>query len=186
MRKASALIQCILAVSLAIWGIKLLLPKRNVYGNPKSETLIMQCQIPSTEVIIRLYEGTGGMLANDWHTVTFLGGKSSFWTGKFFREKQFLYTYFDPRVRAIECRKDRVEILIGDRPSKLTLPLEQIKNKLIYRPMIFYRGRQEEASIDSLQILIWIFGVFLELISIWILKRSLKQITSKKVGNGFG
>jgi hypothetical protein len=149
MRKGSALIQGILALSLAIWGIKLLLPERNVYGNPQSETLIMQCQLPSTEVIIRLYEGKGGFLANDWYTLTFLGGKSSFWAGKFFREKQFFYTYFEPKIRAIECRKDRVEILIGDRPSKLTLTLEQIKNKLIHRPIIFYRGQQEEASIDS-------------------------------------
>jgi hypothetical protein len=174
MIKVRASLQCIIALSIALVGIKLLFPEynRNVFGDPHDETLRMQCQIPSTEAIIRLYEGTGGMLVADRYSLTlFEGGKSS-------KEKQIFYTYSTPSIKSISCRKDRVEIFTYDQTFKLTLTLEKIKNELIEQPMTFYRGYKEKAYIPPLwvRVLPLILGIFLELISIWILIRSVKQV----------
>jgi len=122
MRKASALVQCILALLLAILGIKLLLPDRNVWGNPQLETLMMQCQIPSTEAIIRLYQGNGGATVAYWYSVTFDNGK-------FLGEKQIFHTYAYPSIKSIDCRADGVTVLADEQTFNFNL--EQIKNQLI-------------------------------------------------------
>jgi hypothetical protein len=170
-------LQVSVALYLALIGIKLLFPdyERNLPGDSKSETLMMQCQIPSTEAIVRLYEGKGG----DWYTITFSEGKSNLLEGKIFREKEIFYAYSSPRLESIKCNKKGLEIfpLSG---QNLILTLEQIKNKLIYKPMYLYRGQQEELSVPTLDIPRLILGMFLELISIWILVRSVKQVRASK------
>jgi hypothetical protein len=174
MKKASALIQGILALSLAIWGVKLLLPGRNVFGNPHSETLMMQCQIPSTEATVRLYEANGGATVAYSYSVTFD-------RGKFPGEKQFFYTYAYPSIQSIDCRSDRVIVLTDE--QTFNLPVEQIKKQLIARPMGFYRGQKQKSYMQPLRGIALIFGVFLELVSVWILMRSLKQFrTSLNAG----
>ncbi|MGQ4647474.1 hypothetical protein [Lyngbya aestuarii] len=168
MRKASALILGLLALILAIWGIKLLLSERNVFGNPQLETLMAQCQIPSTETetTIRLYEGNGGATVAYSYSVTFF-------EGKFFREKQFFYTYGFPVIKSIDCHNDRVSIFTDEETFDFTL--EQIKSKLIHQPIGFYKGQQQKSSIQPLRVLTLTFGLFLELVSAWILRMSLKQ-----------
>jgi len=172
MRKASALILGLIALTLAIWGVKLLLPERNVFGNPQSETLMTQCQMHSTGATVRLYQGNGGATVAYWYSITF-------WQGKFSREKQIFYTYGFPRIKSIACRNDRVAVLTDEQTFNLTL--EQITNKLIDQPIGFYKGQEQKASIQPLRVLTLIFGIFLELISFWILRRSLKQFRASLI-----
>lgn len=171
MRKASALVQSILALLLAILGVKLLLPDRNVWGNPQFETLMMQCQIPSTEAIIRLYQGNGGATVAYWYSVTFDDGK-------FPGEKHIFYAYAYPSIKSIDCRADRVAVLADE--QKFNFTIEQIKNKLINQPIGFYRGEPKQKAIQPLRILMLSFGVLLELISVWILIRSFKQFRASR------
>lgn len=174
-------LQASVSLYLALVGIKLLFPdyERNLPGDSKSETLMMQCQIPSTEAIVRLYEGKGGMLAADWYTITFSEGKDTLLEGKIFREKEIFHAYSSPTLESIKCNKKGLEISLLHEPN-LILTLEQIKNKLIYKPMYFYRGQQQELSVPTLDIPRLISGMFLELISIWILGRSVKQLRASK------
>jgi len=171
MRKASALVQCILALLLAIWGVKLLLPDRNVWGNPQFETLMMQCQIPSTEVVIRLYESNGGA------TVTF-GYSVTVDSGKFLGEKQIFHAYAYPSIKSIDCHADGITVYAEDKIFNFSV--EQIKNELINQPIGFYRGETQQKSIQPLRILTLSFGVLLELISLWILSRSFKQFRASQ------
>lgn len=171
MRKASALVQCILALLLAIWGVKLLLPDRNVWGNPQLETLMMQCQIPSTEAVIRLYQGNAGATVAYWYSVTFDNGK-------FPTEKQIFHTYAYPSIQSIDCRPDEVTVLADE--QSWTFSLKEIKNQLINQPIGFYRGEPQQKSIQPLRILTLSFGVLLELISVWILSRSFKQFRASQ------
>lgn len=171
MRKASALVQCILALLLAIWGVKLLLPDRNVWGNPQLETLMMQCQIPSTEAVIRLYQGNGGATVAYWYSVTFDNGK-------FPTEKQIFHTYAYPSIQSIDCRPDEVTVLADE--QSWTFSIKEIKNQLINQPIGFYRGEPQQKSIQPLRILTLSFGVLLELISVWILSRSFKQFRASQ------
>ena len=169
--KVTVLIQCILALVLAILGVKLLLPDRNVWGNPQFETLMMQCQIPSTEAIIRLYQGNGGATVAYWYSVTFD-------YGKFLGEKQIFYAYAYPSIQSIDCRADEVTVLADE--QSWTFSLKEIKNQLINQPIGFYKGETQQKSIQPLRILTLSFGVLLELISVWILSRSFKQFRASR------
>ncbi|WP_044207416.1 hypothetical protein [Coleofasciculus chthonoplastes] len=171
MRKVSALAQCILALVLAIWGVKLLLPDRNVWGNPQFETLMMQCQIPSTEAIIRLYQGNGGATVAYWYSVTFDHGK-------FPGEKQIFHAYAYPSIQSIDCHTDGITVFTDEQDFNLTL--EQIKNQLIKQPIGFYKGELQQKSIQPLRILTLSSGVLLESISVWILSRSFKQFRASR------
>lgn len=164
-KKASALFFGLLALTLAIWGIKQLLPERNVFGNPQSEKLVTQCQIPAAKATIRLYEGNGNATVASWYSVTLAGGHFS-------REQQFFYTYGSPSIQSIECRAADVAILTEDKRFNLTL--KQIQNELIHQPMGFYKGEQQEPFVQPLRIIVISWGLFLELVSAGFLWKSVK------------
>lgn len=164
-KKASALFFGLLALALAIWGIKQLLPERNVFGNPELEKLVTQCQIPAAQLTVRLYEGNGDATVANWYSVTLEGGNFS-------REQQFFYTYGWPSIKSIECRSTEVVIIAEDKRFNLTL--KQIKHELIHHPMGFYKGQPQESFVQPLRILVIIWGLLLELISAGIVWKSIK------------
>jgi hypothetical protein len=168
-KKASALFFGLLALALAIWGIKQLLPERNVFGNPQSETLVTQCQIPATKATVRLYEGNGDATVANWYSVTLDGGSFS-------REKQFFYTYGWPSIKSIECRAAEVVIITEDK--RFNLALKQIKNELIHQPMGSYKGEPQKPFVQPLRILVIIWGLLLELICAGIVWKSVKLFRS--------
>jgi hypothetical protein len=164
MKKASALFPGLLALALAIWGIKLLLPERNIFGNAEQETFVKQCQVKATEATVRLYRGDGGATVASWYSVTFSGGRFS-------RERQFFYTYSSPGITSIDCRAGEVAVITDEKTFHL--PLSLIRNELVHQPMGFYRGESQKPFVQPLRVLTIIFGLFIELISALILWESI-------------
>jgi hypothetical protein len=170
MKKASALFLGLLALALAIWGITLLLPTRNIFGNSEQETLVTQCQIKATEATVRLYQGDGGATVASWYSVTFSGGKFS-------RERQIFYTYASPSITSIDCRAEEVAVITEQKTFRL--PLDKIRTELVHQPIGFYRGEQQKPFIQPMRVLTIIWGLFLELISALMLWRSIKLFRTR-------
>lgn len=170
MKKASALFPGLLAIALAVWGIKLLLPERNIFGNPEQETLVTQCQVKATEATVRLYQGDGGATVASWYSVAFSGGRFS-------RERQIFYTYGSPSITSIDCRAGEVAVITDEKTFHL--PLNQIRNELVHQPMGFYRGEPQKPFIQPMRLLTIIWGLFLELISGLMLWRIIKLFRTR-------
>jgi hypothetical protein len=112
----------------AVW---LMLPGRNVHGNPWLEEPIASCSLPSG-VLARFYEGNGGATTDYWYTITVRGGG-------FKSERQIFFAYGLPKIESLECASGEVR-LIGE-SEHYRLP-ERAFEALRGEPMSFWRGRR--------------------------------------------
>jgi hypothetical protein len=119
-------------------GIYLLLPSRNLFGNPGDERELRRC-ILQDGAVIRLYEGNGGATTAYWYTVTHAKG----WREP---ERQIFYVYGYPEIRAIACRPDTVLLTLSDRAGETLklLPMARIRGELRGRPVALSRGEKLE------------------------------------------
>src|SRR3954467_4236823 len=91
-----------LGLGLLTLGVWLLLPSRNVLGNPAFETLQGSCRI-AHGTLVRLYRGDGGATTGYWYSVTTQPGFP--WT-----ERQIYGAYSSPVVESVSCHGDSVSL----------------------------------------------------------------------------
>jgi hypothetical protein len=118
-----------MALSCALLGVWLLLPGRNIAGNPSFEREVRRCRLPDGD-LVRLYEGNGGATTAFWYTVTHDGG----WLSP---ERQILFSYGSPEVQEIGCSPVGVELTFwnGAEMSREVLLLERVRGKLRQKPI---------------------------------------------------
>ncbi|PWB68257.1 hypothetical protein C3F09_11995 [candidate division GN15 bacterium] len=145
----------------------LLLPTRNKVGNPKSESLIQQCGLPSGAGIVRLYLGDGGATTAFWYTVTLDDGPLSF-------ERQIFFSYSEPDICSIECMGDSILLNCNFwTEPKIAIPLSEAKTTLRQRPIVYYRGKlMSAAEFDrSWHVQQYVVGVYLIICALFLLIR---------------
>jgi len=127
-----------LVFGLCALGIYLLLPPRNLFGNPADERELQHCTL-ADGAEVRLYQGNGGATVAFWYTVTHARG----WREP---ERQIFYAYGYPEIRGIACRPDGVglTLLDGSGERQETLPLARIRRELRGRPVTLSQGERLE------------------------------------------
>jgi hypothetical protein len=132
------LLRWLLAVGLCALGIYLLLPPRNLFGNPADEQQLQRCTL-ADGAEIRLYQGNGGATTAFWYTVTHAKG----WREP---ERQIFYAYGYPEIRAIACRPDAVVLTLADGFGERSesLSLARVHRELRHRPVTLSRGERLE------------------------------------------
>jgi hypothetical protein len=130
------LLRWITALTCALLGLWLLLPGRNIAGNPSFEREIRRCRLPNGD-LVRLYEGNGGATTAFWYTVTHDGG----WLSP---ERQVLFSYGSPEVKEIACGPSGVELTFWDGAEKTheALSLERVRGKLRRKPITLRMGER--------------------------------------------
>ncbi|MGE0498653.1 MAG: hypothetical protein AB7I35_07200 [Ramlibacter sp.] len=118
---------CLLAFS--VW---LVLPNRNVYGNPSMEDQLSSCNLPSGAVV-RLYKGNGGATTSYWYSLTHEGGL-------FEREKQIAFAYSSPVFTAVACNGD--EMTLSSSASDESFTAAQLGD-LRQHPKIYWKEKLE-------------------------------------------
>jgi hypothetical protein len=101
---------------------------------PRKPTQI--CQIPGTNEVIRFFflDSIGGATTSDAYRVTFQDGTAL--------EKTIFHAYSSPAIEKVECQNDAV-VLLGYGQTPMILPVQWIKESLIYKPLDFYKNRLE-------------------------------------------
>lgn len=124
------------ALGCMLLGLWLLVPGRNVAGNPAFEREIRRCRLPTGD-LIRLYEGNGGATTAFWYTVTHDGGWSS-------PERQILFSYGSPEVKEITCGQAGLELAFWDgaEETREVLSLERVRGKLRRKPLTLRMGER--------------------------------------------
>jgi hypothetical protein len=153
MARYGARLRVVLAIVFGLLGIWLIIPGRNVIGNPWVESEIAVCSLPGDAGTIRLYKGGGGATVASWCSVTYEAG------GWFSHEHQ-IYCTTDV-ISGIKSEGDSI-VLSGtfSHTSKPTfaLSLYRIKAELVERPLIDYRGIDVE-GIQPMRLIQIVFGV---------------------------
>lgn len=128
----------VVVIILLVAGVWLMLPGRNLYGNPWFEILIGECRLADGSTI-RFYEGNGGATTAFWQTVTHFRFPSM-------RERQIVFAYASPTIVAATCQSDDVNVVFDDGIARRKLLFEQahILEKLRERPFAFHSGRNLE------------------------------------------
>ena len=148
-------------------GIWLLLPGRNIAGDPWSETLTDECVAVESGERIRLYEGNGGATVASWYSVTID-------PGIFARERQFFYAYSSPQIDTLRCENGEV-VLVGLDQS-FSFPIEKIYREMFDKPMVLYRGQPSDVG-NGLRVVTVCLGLVLVIIGLsiafWRPKRSM-------------
>jgi hypothetical protein len=116
-------------------GICLMLPGRNMAGNPQSETLLDQCEIAGSGETIRLYRGDGGATVAYWYSATMD-------SGLFARERQFFFAYSSPQIENVRCLNRQVTLVGLD--QSFSFPIEKLSAEMFDKPMLLYRGQPSD------------------------------------------
>ena len=145
------LLTIIVGIVIGIW---LIIPSRNVSGNPMFETMIQKSK-NSAGNLFRLYSGDGGPTVGPWETVTYD-------PGLFGREKQIFSNYIEPEIRSIRCEENGL-ILEG---PKITILLPYCDMaKLTRDPIIYYEGKISKASQSPIRHILLFIGIGVLLVS---------------------
>ena len=138
------MLRYVFAAGLAAFALWIVIPGRNVQGNPGMEDEIDRCTTPSGSTF-RFYRGNGGATTSYWYTLTSEHGIFS-------REKQIVFSYDSPEFRSISCTNDQA-ILAGPKTTIRfgTSELTAMRNT----PMSYWPSQQNVASagIDLLSII---------------------------------
>jgi hypothetical protein len=134
MRVRAAIPLCI-AVFFTVFAVWLVLPGRNMYGNPWSEELKQTCMLPDGTTA-RLYLGNGGATTAFWYTVTVQSGLLS-------PERQIAFSYSSPAWETLSCGTGVISVsgdgsTITFSPSDLSLRRRS--------PLTYWRGELEIAQ----------------------------------------
>lgn len=153
--RITRLLKGFLALILIASGLYLLLPGRNVFGNPAFEREFQRCSVPGSGEVVRLYEGNGGATTAFWYTVTFDEG----WLA---RERQIFFAYGSPEIKRVVCRGDAVDLVLEEGlESPEILPLEKIRRELQYHPEALSMGKTFRPVSNPLRLLSIGAGVLL-------------------------
>jgi hypothetical protein len=155
------------ALGFCALGIYLLLPARNLFGNPADERELQHCNL-ADGAEVRLYEGNGGATVAYWYTVTHSRG----WREP---ERQIFYAYGYPEIRGIACRPGAVALTLSDDSGERQelLSLAQIRRELRHRPVTLSRGERLEGRglrpvSLGLGLLLLLIGLILALSTRWV------------------
>jgi hypothetical protein len=137
-------------------GLWLLVPGRNVAGNPWMEDLIDECQMIESGERIRLYQMNGGATEALSYSATIDPGMLA-------RERQFFFAYSSPQVEHVKCEARQVTLVGLD--QSFTFPIEKIYHDLLGKPVILYRGTPEDMT-NGFRIVAVIVGLLFLLVGL--------------------
>jgi len=139
----------LLVVAFAILGVWLLVPGRNVVGNPRLETLQRECHAPEGGVF-RLYVGDAGAMVAPWFTVTYQSSGAG-------REQQIFNSFRRPVIDSLRC--DPESVLLSSREGDVRLSYARVHTELVRQPLLYYDRQVDDQAIQPLRVLAIISGL---------------------------
>ena len=142
----------LVATSLIVSGVYLVVPKRNLHGNPRAEQELASCQL-SDEAEIRLYQGDSAAAKASWFSVTHDPPGP-------LPERQIIYQFRSPALYDLVC--DSVGVIIRTDTAPITLSAEQA-----------FRLREWPADAQQRDVKRWAIGggmVLLGIALLWLIR----------------
>lgn len=127
-----------IAIVVGTCSVWLLLPWHPLLDLLGFEQPIAECQIPTTNSVVRVYEGNGGATTALSYVVTFQAHR-------FAREHDIFYAYGWPVARGVRCRSETITLVTIDKP--LSFSVDKVQHELVDDPLYYYRGQLR--SIDA-------------------------------------
>lgn len=135
MKSRPSLVTCSLILAALILGSVLICGlTRNIFSPPTKP--VAMCQMPSNDAIVRLYVFEGSSVTTSpTYSITYEEPKD--------KEKMIFGAYSSPGVRDIRCEQEQVVLLMYplDSDDTIILPLDWVKDELIYKPIQFEYSR---------------------------------------------
>jgi hypothetical protein len=138
-----------IVAALAAFGLWLLVPGRNVVGNPKLETLKQECHGPDGSAF-RFYVGDAGAMVAPWYTVTYEPSAPG-------RERQIFNSYRRPAIDSLRC--ERNSVLLTSREGDVRLSYARVRTVFFRRPLLYYDRRLDDQAIQPLRVVELVLGV---------------------------
>lgn len=137
-----------LSVFLLATAFRLLAPSRNWFGNPNSEKKVLECSVPDSDAVVRLYHGYhNSITGRDWTSVTYQPNEKH-------PEKQFFYSYGAPFISEVECKEESVFLEFGANFAiTYEFSISEIETQLTKRPEGLRYGEREVAVMQPLRLL---------------------------------
>jgi hypothetical protein len=157
-----------LGIIFLISGLFLIISGKNIlHLLPLPEQEVAHCHIPSTNEVIRIYQGNLGATVDYWYVVTY---QQNFITS----EKTILRSYGGPDFMKINCLTDAIELIPQYWWGKpYVLQNELIRSSLIEQPIGFDLGNHSDIAPSSPvgRLLKVLLGTLITLIGVLIIKR---------------
>lgn len=137
-----------LSAYLFVTAFRLLAPSRNWFGNPNSERKVLECSVPGSNAVVRLYHGYhSSITGRDWTSVTNQPNEEQL-------EKQFFYSYGAPFISEVACKDESVFLEFGPNFAiTYEFSISEIETQLTRRLEDLRYGEREIAAIQPLRIL---------------------------------
>ena len=137
-----------LSAFLFVTAFQLLTPSRNWFGNPNSERKVLECSVPDSDAVVRLYRGYhSSITGRDWTSVTYQPNEKQL-------EKQFFYSYGAPFISEVVCKEEFVFLEFGPKFAiTYEFSISEIETQLIRRPEGLRYGEREVAVMQPLRLL---------------------------------
>lgn len=138
----------VFSVFLLVTAFRLLAPSRNWFGNPNSERKVLECSVPDSDAIVRLYRGYhSSITGRDWTSVTYQPGEKQL-------EKQFFYSYGAPFISEVVCKEEFIFLGFGPNFAiTYEFSISEIETRLTRRPEGLRYGEHEVAVMQPVRML---------------------------------